>query len=72
MPSPSSESRYIVITPFEIASFVIANPVGVKQSSDTVGKIASSGKEHPPRNDKCDSEQGEGRVGSTLRLEIKR
>ncbi len=50
MPSPSSESRYIVITPFEIASFVIANPVGVKQSSDMLEKIASSGKERTPGN----------------------
>jgi len=31
--------------------FVIANPEGVKQSSATVDKIASSGKERPLRND---------------------
>ena len=60
MPSPSSESRYIVITPFEIASFVIANPVGVKQSSDMLEKIASSGKKRPPRKDNVSLPQKSG------------
>ena len=40
---------------FEIYLFVIAkplgaNPAGARQSSDTVKKIASSGKERPSRN----------------------
>jgi hypothetical protein len=50
----------------EQSHFVIANPAGVKQSSDMLGKIASSGEKRPPRNDKCDSEQGEGRVAAAL------
>ena len=45
-----------VIAPFPIVSsvfapFVIASPAGAKQSSDTLEKIASLGKERPPRND---------------------
>ena len=35
-----------------VSDFVIANPAGVKQSSDTLEKIASSGKDCPPRNEK--------------------
>ena len=35
----------------EQGNFVIANPAGVKQSIDTLEKIASSGKERPSRND---------------------
>jgi len=41
-----------IISTFVIVSFVIASPAGAKQSSATLEKIASSGKEHPPRNDK--------------------
>ena len=35
--------------PVEYGYFVIANPVGVKQSYNSFNKIASSGKERPPR-----------------------
>jgi hypothetical protein len=41
-----------VIAPFVISPYVIASPAGAKQSSDTLAKIALSGKERPPRNDK--------------------
>ena len=39
------------VTLFCHYSFVIANPVGVKQSSDMLEKIALSGKERPRRNE---------------------
>ena len=41
----------IVIAPIVNAPFVIASPAGAKQSSDTLEKIASSGKDLHPRND---------------------
>jgi hypothetical protein len=36
---------------FSHTTFVIASPAGAKQSTETLEKIASSGKEGPPRND---------------------
>jgi 7,8-dihydro-6-hydroxymethylpterin-pyrophosphokinase len=57
LPSPSPELRHFVITSFVIANPAGMNPTGARQSSANLEKIASSGKERPPRNN-CDKSQG--------------
>ena len=54
--------------PVEYGYFVIANPVGVKQSYNTFNKIASSGKERPPRivSDRSVAEMPVGHHARTL------
>ena len=46
--------------PVEYGYFVIANPVGVKQSYNSFNKIASSGKERPPRSNYVDCQEYSG------------
>ena len=55
--------------PVEYGYFVIANPVGVKQSYNSFNKIASSGKERPPRivSDRSVAEMPVGHHARTLR-----